>query len=200
MKYKVGDKVRVKSDLVVGKSYGEHVFVYDMIKFSGKIVAIESVLKYGYHIKEGAYLWTDEMFESVEEMSEEEAIRIFGEFCDDTDCCNCPITEIEVGPSCIDNRIKYPEKVVEILKRWKSDHKKRKVTTEIVNVIKIIEETEDGKRCVYEEETDVPVGHYEVAMERILKKWYETHDGKFFAALERRCVARGVNYEYRRKN
>lgn len=47
MKYKVGDKVKVRSDLKVGKDYGEHDFVHDMFKFVGKIVTIESVWKQG---------------------------------------------------------------------------------------------------------------------------------------------------------
>ena len=50
MKYKVGDKVKVRSDLRVGKSYGEHIFVHDMFKFMGKIVTIESVWEQGYRI------------------------------------------------------------------------------------------------------------------------------------------------------
>lgn len=75
MKYKVGDKVKVRSDLRVGKSYGEHTFVHDMFKFMGKIVTIESVWEQGYRIEEDAYWWTDEMLEPVEEMSTEDSKR-----------------------------------------------------------------------------------------------------------------------------
>ena len=75
MKYKVGDKVKVRSDLRVGKSYGEHTFVHAMFKFMGKIVTIESVWEQCYRIEEDAYWWTDEMLEPVEEMSAEEALK-----------------------------------------------------------------------------------------------------------------------------
>lgn len=65
MKYKVGDRVRVRSDLKVGKGYSAHTFAYDMFKFEGKIVTIESVWEQGYRIEEDTYWWTDEMFEPV---------------------------------------------------------------------------------------------------------------------------------------
>lgn len=64
MKYKVGDKVRVRSDLEVNKNYGSHAFVSVMEKFKSKIVTIERVdLNNKYQIKEddGEWYWNDEM-------------------------------------------------------------------------------------------------------------------------------------------
>lgn len=95
MKYKVGDKVRIMEDLVMGGNYGGSVAVDDMTDMAGSVVTIESVgAAFGYYIEEDPddYCWTDEMFEPVEEMSAAEAIKLFGELCHEQDGCDgCPI-------------------------------------------------------------------------------------------------------------
>jgi hypothetical protein len=67
MKYKVGDKVRVRKDLAVGSCYGREDFVENMKSFIGKIVTISKVIDEEYMILEddGDYAWTDEMFEGL---------------------------------------------------------------------------------------------------------------------------------------
>ena len=69
MKYKVGDKVRVKTDLVVDKTYGGVCFVKNMAHWRGHIVTISRIGDYFYKIEENLYPfdynWTDEMFEDV---------------------------------------------------------------------------------------------------------------------------------------
>lgn len=73
MQYNVGDKVLVRSDLAVGKSYfDEHhmsiLFVKDMKRFIGKTVEIESIERAEagwYHIKGSSYIWTSSMFEGL---------------------------------------------------------------------------------------------------------------------------------------
>ena len=68
MKYKVGDKVRVRKDLEVGKDYGNHDVVEDMKKYEGKEFIIDEVRRNYYRLKdENWYYWTDEMLELVEE-------------------------------------------------------------------------------------------------------------------------------------
>jgi hypothetical protein len=62
MKYKVGDKVRVRKDLKVGERYGVY-FNEDMAKFIGEEVTIDHAGPIGYRIKEERWNWTDEMFE-----------------------------------------------------------------------------------------------------------------------------------------
>ena len=72
MKYKIGDKVLVKSDLEEGKTYGDEVVMSDMLYFKGKIVTIEHVDHPNYYrIKEDPdqWHWTGEMFS--EKTSEE---------------------------------------------------------------------------------------------------------------------------------
>lgn len=77
MKYKVGDKVRIKSidwyydnrnernDVKCDNEY----FVIDMVKYCGEIVTILSVLSTSYRIKEddSIFNWTDEMIEGLVE-------------------------------------------------------------------------------------------------------------------------------------
>lgn len=68
MKYKVGDKVKVRSDLVKDNRYGHHVYVSAMGNFKGE-QTIREIRGDGYLIYGdcGNYRWTDEMFEDTEE-------------------------------------------------------------------------------------------------------------------------------------
>lgn len=65
MKYKVGDKVRVRKDLRVGLAYNHWLVVDAMMKHRGKTVTIAVVGFNSYIIKEdgASWSWTDEMFE-----------------------------------------------------------------------------------------------------------------------------------------
>lgn len=65
MKYKVGDKVRIRKDLIVDEIYGNESFVTGMKGMCGKVVTIDSVNEGVelYRIKECGYNWTEEMFE-----------------------------------------------------------------------------------------------------------------------------------------
>lgn len=64
MKYKIGDKVRVREDLVAEKQYGKDFFVSQMIPFKGQIVTIKTVKEGRYTIEEdcGDWYWTERMF------------------------------------------------------------------------------------------------------------------------------------------
>ena len=72
MKYKVGDKVRIKSkewwDAQPKNEHGNvrcgsDTFTDTMICMCGKVVEITDVLEDTYFIKEYGYNWTDEMFD-----------------------------------------------------------------------------------------------------------------------------------------
>lgn len=187
MKYKVGDKVRVRSDLRVGKSYGEHAFVHDMFKFRGKIVTIESVWKQGYRIEEDIYWWADEMLEPVEEMSAEEATKILGKICCESEFCDgCPIGEAKGRTPCQNFRIDKAKEVIEILKQWKADHEKKPIEMENVIYIVVLDEK---RNVVYEEKTNGVVVTTDMK-EEVLKKYCSEHDGKYYAISERRCVVK----------
>ena len=64
MKYKIGDKVHVREDLIIDIDYGKEKFVSHMTPFKGKEVTISYLDRCGYYrIKEDStYRWTDEMF------------------------------------------------------------------------------------------------------------------------------------------
>lgn len=189
MKYKVGDKVKVRSDLRVGKSYGEHAFVHDMFKFRGKVVTIESVWEQGYRIEEDAYWWTDEMLEPVEEMSAEEAVRLYAKMCKDSNCAVCPVYEKSGKCGCEEFAINHPEEVIESLKQWKADNEKKPIETKWVWYAKIIEA--DTHLLKHEELLELD---FSIPMDRkkeeILKKYCTEHDGKYYATDERRCVVK----------
>lgn len=182
MKYKVGDKVKVRSDLKAYEIYGSNMLTKSMEKFAGKTVTISGVGITSYAIEEMevAY-WTDEMFEPVEEMSAEEAIRLYAKMCKDNNCYGCPVYEKSGECGCEEFAINHPEEVIEILKQWKADHEKKPIETEFIYIVRIIED----KKCVHEEEM---VGESEdEAQERVLKKYCEDHEGKFYAVAERIC-------------
>lgn len=72
MKYKVGDKVKVRKDLKLNREYKMfNSAVWDdvtdgMMLLKGKLVTVDGIGRRGYLIKEDEchYNWTDEMFES----------------------------------------------------------------------------------------------------------------------------------------
>ena len=72
MKYKVGDKVRVRSGLQINRSYGAYTFVSGMSDYKGSVVAISEVYLTCYCIEEdkGIWKWTDEMFEGLAALTE----------------------------------------------------------------------------------------------------------------------------------
>ena len=71
-KYKKGDVVVVRSDLVAGRSYdgpgGRMNFVSGMTQFRGKSVKIRSLTSDNcfYYIEGCLALWSDDMFECLE--------------------------------------------------------------------------------------------------------------------------------------
>ena len=75
MKFKVGDKVRVREDLEINKMCGNYEFIKEMVHLKGEIVTIKEVLKSGYRIEEEYYMWTDEMLEEVKSEAKEKTFR-----------------------------------------------------------------------------------------------------------------------------
>lgn len=182
MKYKVGDKVRVRSDLKACEQYGANIATNGMERLAGKIVTISRV-GYAHYLVEGMnYNWTDEMFEPVEEMSAEELVKIIGNICEvHNECGKCPFLEVKGEEYCVIGMGKNADKTLKIAEQWKVDHEKKPIETEFIYIVRIIED----KQCVHEEEI---VGESEdEAQERVLKKYCEDHEGKFYAVAERIC-------------
>ena len=71
MKFRVGDKVRIRSDLVVAKWYGGCQVTLNMASCCGDTVTLTEFFEYKcrYTVEENAYYWTDEMLEPVEEFN-----------------------------------------------------------------------------------------------------------------------------------
>lgn len=68
MKYKVGDKVRIRKDLIINSRYGDDIFIEDMVPMLGKVVTINRVSEIKdldkFWIKElSCWAWTPEMVE-----------------------------------------------------------------------------------------------------------------------------------------
>ena len=180
MKYKVGDKVRVRSDLKERMGYGCQRFTDAMKKQMGKIVTISNVVddRY-YYIKEDNYNWTDEMLEPVEEeLTAEEAIRLRGEMCEGRSCSRCKLSAYNngTGITCNELAVKHPERYIEVLKQYKKDHEKKEIEVVKKTCCLVIDEK---RTVVHEEEID---NHD--SCEEVLKRYCEEHDGKFFAIAE----------------
>lgn len=191
MKYKVGDKVRVRSDLQINGSYGAYTFVSEMSDYKGSVVAISEAYLTCYCIEEdkGIWKWTDEMFEGLaeDELTAEEAIKILGEICCGNELCGgCPIGEAKGKMTCQNFRRDKTEEVLEILKQQKKEHEKKPIEMESVGIVRVIESTGDIKKCVYEEELTERENPMD-AKERVLKEYCQKHDGKFFTVFESIC-------------
>ena len=187
MKYKVGDKVKVRSDLKCEEYYGGVPFTSEMNRFKGMEFTIARVNNGGYYeVLETLYNFTNEMLEPVEEMSAEEAMKTYTEFCSEHSCNDCPIQNLDTTYYCPDIRKEYPEDVVKVLKQWKADHEKKPIETENVMYIVVMDEK---RNVVYEEKTNEAI-ITATMKEEVLKKYCTEHDGKYYAIAERRCVVK----------
>lgn len=188
MKYKVGDKVKIKENLIVGKIYGG-LYLQDG---AGRHIGEETIVtkvgrsNYWLGVDNSSRIWTEDMLEPVEEMSAEEALKTYTEFCSEHSCNDCPIQDLDTTYCCPDIRKEYPEDVVKVLKQWKADHEKKPIEMENVIYIVVLDEK---RNVVYEEKTNVVVVTTDMK-EEVLKKYCSEHDGKYYAISERRCVVK----------
>ena len=70
MKYKIGDKVRVKKDLEPGNFYGRAYYSSDMNKFKAMECVVTNIYDGTYNINNSEYGFTDEMLEPVDDLLE----------------------------------------------------------------------------------------------------------------------------------
>lgn len=192
MKYKVGDKVRVRRDLQIRTHYEDYIFVSGMNDYKGSVVTISKVYSTYYCIEEDIenWMWTDEMFEGLadEELTAEEAIKIQAEMCSSiSDCANCPINKEKGGCTCEFFKAENPEKVVRIIKQWKKDHEKKEIETENVDIIKVMKEEGDDETCIYAYEIDINEEDVDEKMDELVKQYYEENGGKIYAKFEHLC-------------
>ena len=83
MKYKVGDKVKIREDLEVGRQYGADDFARGMEQYKGKTATIANVYNNVYHLEvdddDNEYCtwhWTDEMLEGVFKFNVGDKVRV----------------------------------------------------------------------------------------------------------------------------
>ena len=104
MKYKIGDRVKVRSDLTSSKLYDGYGVVDKMIRKREKIVTITVVHVDYYEINEDTFCWTDQMFEGLaeDELTAEEAIILYSKMCGSRVCEKCKLDEEnnETGFAC----------------------------------------------------------------------------------------------------
>lgn len=187
MKYKAGDKVKVRSNLKTSVLYDGLCAIDEMIK--KKIVTITSVYDGYYKVVEDDYMWTDRMLEGLveDELTAEEAIKILAEMCS-VPCGKCPISKEKGVFDCRTFRAEYPDKVLEILKQRKKEHEKKEVETEFTWCVLIIEA--DTHTLKHEEKVGTDFKSMDAKKAEILKKYCSEHDGKYYAISERRCVVK----------
>ena len=70
MKYKVGDKVRVRKDLEPGNFYGRAYYSSDMNKFKAMECVVTNIYDGTYNINNSEYGFSDEMLEPVDNLLE----------------------------------------------------------------------------------------------------------------------------------
>ena len=81
MKYKIGDRVRIKSldwyndnkDCDGNVECGFYYFIEEMTKYCGKILTIGEINKYNIYIlqEDENFIWTDDMFDSIIENTDD---------------------------------------------------------------------------------------------------------------------------------
>ena len=65
-KFEIGDRVKLRDDLKVGRDYGGITFLRDMKDLQGKELTIDRISRQGnYILKEGRFYYSEEMLEKV---------------------------------------------------------------------------------------------------------------------------------------
>lgn len=123
-----------------------------------------------------------------EELTAKEVLQIVAEICKNSHCKICKLN-FHGEALCRFEIAEHADEVVEICKKWKSEHPP--IETEWVHVCRIIEDTGSSKRFVYEEEIEeddiLPFETYDKMAEEVLKKYIKSHEGDFFVVVERLC-------------
>ena len=76
MKFKVGDRVKVRKDLKNDTFYGGNRVNEEMFMHRGQILTIRAIDGKNYLMEEDNWYWTDEMFEDREEYNYEDLKKI----------------------------------------------------------------------------------------------------------------------------
>ena len=190
MKYKAGDRVRVRKDLLMGKAYNGSHFTRQMYTLLGKIVRISEVYTDFYRIADRYYAlcsWTDDMFEPITELTAAEVVTFGMEMCDSVkQCVDCPLQEVRLKHNCAlcqDVRRKYADEYVEAVTKWVAGNAgKKEISIEQCSYVVIMD---TDRNIVYEEQLKVGDDYGAV-----FKRYCEEHDGTYYAVKELRAVVK----------
>jgi hypothetical protein len=84
MKYKVGDKVRIREDLITNKRYNGLSFIPSMEQYKGKVATITNII-FGDHyiidLDDNEWCWADEMFEDIKNIPKNVDIGYYLDYC-----------------------------------------------------------------------------------------------------------------------
>lgn len=184
----VGDRVKTKA---FKDCDGNERFPAGTI---GIVTQIGCTQKYSIRVSTNDDWWwysADEL-ELISELSAAEVLRICNEICATREGGNCSVCKMH--HNCFFDLSSDYQKVVEICEQWKADHEKKEPEFEWVDVCRIIEVQDNGKKvCVHEEDimdSELPFGYEDCAAELILKKYMKSHDGNYFATVEHVCIVK----------
>ena len=183
MRYKVGDRVRVRKDLVVGNVYGGILFDKKMCSWLGKIVEISKVYTCYYRTCNcTSFVLTDDMLEPITDLTTSEVIAFGQVMCDLGEwCSNCPVMEIRSKYSycrCNEVKIEYADEYVEAVTKWVTGDaaKKKEISIEKCSYMVIMD---TDRNIVYKELLKVGDDYGDV-----FKRYCEEHDGTYRALIE----------------
>ena len=123
------------------------------------------------------------------ELTAEEALLAYDQMCKENYCCNdCPIYGI-LGYECAHKMEGHISEIVDAIKQWKDENKRKEPEIETVDICRIIEIQPDGRKmCVHEEDikpdSDLPYGYERDSVNAILKRYCMEHDGEYIAVHE----------------
>lgn len=108
MKYKVGDRVEIWDGLVVGKRYGDNVFVEEMLPWCGQVATISRCDEFYRFKGDGdGWDWTDEMIKGlVASETSDDAVNHPSHYMQGKIECIDYIIDKKL-PFCLGNAIKY---------------------------------------------------------------------------------------------
>ena len=110
MKYKVGDKVRVRKDLVVNNEYNGVLYISRMDKFKDEKCVITNIRDQRYQIN-NFYWWTDEMLEPIY---------------DDEKLLEYALEKLEMTKEELEDEMNEDKKDIKFIEKCIKDNEKRK--------------------------------------------------------------------------